>query len=385
MEIQEESLISVGEKVVPLTDIDMRFLSEVYGEKDVYLTLYLPAAGRENEELNRSFVDRRANSIRKVLSGELKKQFEKTLSMAEEYVSGEVAEGERGRIILACEPNSFLHVYRIPVEPERSMVLDTSPFLLPLARLRADYEDYGLVLVDSREARFFCIRSDSVEEREHLSTDLMNKHKKGGWSQMRFNHLRKESIKAFLSEVVDSLQDTCASTDIKGIVIAGPEDAKQKPVGMFPGDMGKRVLGIMDMPMDIPRNRMVEAGDAILREEEDSRVRRRAEELKAEIMKGGLAVQGTEAVRDALEQARVSVLLMARGASLPGWICERCQNLQANARPPEECERCGGPTSEVDFMEELYELAQRTGAEVEFVEKEDMPDTDEQVAAMLRY
>jgi peptide chain release factor subunit 1 len=92
-----------------------------------------------------------------------------------------------------------------------------------------------------------------------------------------------------------------------------------------------------------------------------------------------------EDVRDALEQGRVNTLLILKGSSVPGWICERCQNLQANARPPEECDRCKGPTSVVDVVEELYELAQRTAAEVEFVEKDDFPDQDHMVGALLRY
>lgn len=385
MQIQEDSLVSIGEKVFPVTDINIRSLSEVYDEQDVHLSLYLPVAGRENEELNHSFVSRRVNSIKKALSGELRKEFEKTLSMLEKYTSEKATDGERGRIIFACNSSSLLHVYRVPVEPERSMVLDTSPFLLPLAKLRAEYEDYGLVLVDSRESRFFCIRSDVVEEEKHLSTDLMNKHKKGGWSQMRFNRLRKESIKSFLSDVADNMRDTCVRTDIDKIVIAGPGDAKQQLMDILPSDLKMRVVGVIDVSMDISRDQMVEAGDSVMHEDESLTTQSLVEELKSEILRGGLAVHGAETVRDALEQGRVSVLIMVKGASLPGWICERCQNLQANARPPKECDRCGGPTSEVDLMEELYELAQRTGAEVEFVEKGSFLDSDEMVGALLRY
>jgi len=61
---------------------------------------------------------------------------------------------------------------------------------------------------------------------------------------------------------------------------------------------------------------------------------RRAEELRAEILKGGLAVRGVEATRDALSAGRVSVLVLLKDASIPGWICERCQALEARRRPP---------------------------------------------------
>ncbi len=112
---------------------------------------------------------------------------------------------------------------------------------------------------------------------------------------------------------------------------------------------------------------------------------RRAEELRAEILKGGLAVRGVEATRDALSAGRVSVLVLLKDASIPGWICERCQALEARRRPPEVCPSCGGPASPVDVVEELYELAVRTGAEVEFVEEDACLASSEGVGALLRY
>lgn len=369
---------------VPVTEIDIRALADIYAEKDVYLSVYLPLS-RENEHQNRIFVDSRVRAIKKVLPADLRSEFEKTFEMAENSILEPAVSGEKGRFIFACSSETFLHVYRLAVEPERSLVLDTSPFLLPLARLRADYEDYGMLLVDSREARFVCIRSDIAEEKRHLSTDLMNKHKKGGWSQMRFNHLRKEAIKSFFSEVAENVRGTCDELQTKGLIIAGPGDAKQQLLEMLPKNVQENVLDVIDLPMDISGNELVEAGDAVLHENELSESRKIAEELKSEILRGGLGLSGVEEVREALEQARVNILLIRKGSSIPGWICERCQNLQANARPPEECDRCGGPASTVDVVEELYELAQRTGAQVEFMEQDDLQDSDLVVGALLRY
>jgi peptide chain release factor subunit 1 len=381
-----DSLLEIhDDDLVPVTEIDVKNLAGIYDEQEVYLSAYLPVSGRENEHLNRIFVDSRIKAIRQVLSPELRELFESTLGMAEEYISSPPISGEKGRIVFACAPESFLRVYRLAVEPERSFVLDTSPFLLPLARLRGDYEDYGVLLVDSREARFTCIRSDIAEEREHLSTDLMNKHKKGGWSQSRFNHLRQGAIKAFLSEVADNVRNTCGELDTKGFVIAGPGNAKQQLLEMLSGEERDKVLGLVNLPMEVSRDELVEAGDSVLREKESETARMRTAEFRREVLTGGLAAGGVVAVRDALEQGRVNTLLILKEASVPGWICERCQQIRPNEKPPAECDRCGGPTSVVDVVEELYELAQRTGADVEFVDREDFPDPDYSVGALLRY
>ncbi|WP_342303734.1 Vms1/Ankzf1 family peptidyl-tRNA hydrolase [Methanolobus sp. ZRKC5] len=375
----------ISEDLMPVTEIDIRALAEIYAEKDIYFSVYLPVSGREHEHLNRIFVDSRVKAIKKALSSELRSEFEKTFDMAEPSIFEAPVSGEKGRIIFACSSESFLHVYRLAVETEQSLVLDTSPFLLPLARLRADYDDYGVLLVDSQEAKFTCVRSDLAEEKKHLSIDLMNKHKKGGWSQMRFNHLRKGAIKSFLSEVADNVKGTCDQLQTRGLVIAGPGEAKQQLMDLLSQDVRQSVLGVIDVAMDISRDELVEESDSVLHENELSTSKKKADELKNAILKGGLAVHGVEDVRDVLEQGRVNVLLVLKGSSVPGWICERCQNLQVNVQPPKECDRCGGPTSVIDVVEELYELAQRTGAEVEFVEKEDFLDSDDVVGALLRY
>lgn len=374
-----------SDDLLPVSDIDIRALADIYDERDIYLSVYLPFSGREHEHLNRVFVNSRVKAIKDALSSELRSEFEKTFEMAENHIFEAPISGEKGRIIFASSSESFLHVYRLSVEPEQAFVLDTSPFLLPLARLLADYRDYGVLLVDSREARFTCIRSDIAEEKEHLSTDLMNKHKKGGWSQSRFSNLRRGAVKSFLSEVADNVNDTCGELNTKGFVIAGPGNAKQQLMDLLPKDAKAKVLGVVDLPMDISGNELVDEGDHILKENEIAGSLKKANKFKSEILKGGLAVEGVADVRSALDQGRVNTLLILKGSSVPGWICERCQNLQPNARPPEKCDKCGGPTSVVDVVEELYELAVRTGADVEFMEKEDFPDSDYVVGALLRY
>jgi peptide chain release factor subunit 1 len=307
------------------------------------------------------------------------------MAMVDDLLFRKPIPGERGRIVFASAPATHLAVYRIGIEPVRAMVLDTSPFLLPLAKMRDDYMDYGVLLLDSKEARLFCVRSNVPEEMAHLSTDLMNKHKKGGWSQMRFNRLRKGAIRSFLSEVVEDVQDSCSRYRTRGIVIAGPGDAKRQFIEMLPVEMKKRVLAVVDLSIDAPEKDIVVVGDEIALEDERARSMERAEELRAEILKGGLAVQGVEATKDALNAGRVNVLVLLKNASIPGWICERCQIFEARKRPPETCPTCGGPTSSVNVVEELYELAVRAGAEVEFVEEDACLASSEGVGALLRY
>ena len=373
------------EGLLPVTEIDLRALSEIYDEKDVYLSVYMKSSSAAELDASRSFISSRFKAMDKSLpADDLRQPFRSTISLVEEAVASLPWKGERSRVIFACGPLSFLHVYRLGLEVEPLVVLDTSPFLLPLARLRDDYEDYGLLLLNSQEARFFTIRSRLLEEKSQSSIDLMNKHKKGGWSQMRYSRLRKGAIKSFLGEVVEDLARLEGLQNMRGLVIAGPGEAKIELMEMLSPQIKERVMGLLDVSMGVKPADLVEMGDRLALDKERSLSRERAAELRSAVLRGQLYATGADKVRDALQQGRVKSLLLLDGFLIPGWICESCQYFQEGSQP-ERCPRCNGRTSRVNILEELYELAQRTGAEVEFVEEDEFLRSLGGVGAILRY
>ena len=373
------------EGLLPVTEIDLRALSEIYDEKDVYLSVYMKSSSAAELDASRSFISSRFKAMDKSLpADDLRQPFRSTMSLVEEAMASLPWKGERSRVIFACGPLSFLHVYRLGLEVEPLVVLDTSPFLLPLARLRDDYEDYGLLLLNSQEARLFTIRSRLLEEKSQSSIDLMNKHKKGGWSQMRYSRLRKGAIKSFLGEVVEDLARLEGLQNMRGLVIAGPGEAKIELMEMLSPQIKERVMGLLDVSMGVKPADLVEMGDRLALDKERSLSRERAAELRSAVLRGQLYATGADKVRDALQQGRVKSLLLLDGFLIPGWICESCQYFQEGSQP-ERCPRCNGRTSRVNILEELYELAQRTGAEVEFVEEDEFLRSLGGVGAILRY
>ena len=372
------------DRLVAVTEIDLVAFSEIYHEMDIYLSIYMKSASTADLDASRSFVASRFRAMEKSLPPELQESFRKTVSLAQEATESPSWKGERSRVIFSSSPESFLHVYRMSLDCEPLVVLDTSPFLLPLARLRDDYLDYGLLLLDSQEAQLFVIRSRIVEEANRSSIDLMNKHKKGGWSQMRYNRLRKGAIKSFLTEVAEDVANMDNLQSMRGLVLAGPGEAKSQLLELFSPQIKDRVMGLLDVPMGTHPSELVKMGDQVALDHERSLSIKRAEELKANVLKGQLSAYGTDTVRDALTHGRVNTLIMLSDYVVPGWICEKCQHFQ-EGNQPEVCTQCGGRTSQVNVLEELYELAQRTGAEVEFVEEDEFLRSIGGVGAILRY
>ncbi|MDD4162155.1 MAG: Vms1/Ankzf1 family peptidyl-tRNA hydrolase [Methanothrix sp.] len=363
-------------RLTPISDIDLRALAETEDKKDLFLSIYLAANNRDDSLL----VQSKLKAMKRALPADLREAFQKTMDMIEPQLAAPSISGEKGRVIFASVARGFLKVFRLSVSLQPLMVLDSSPFLLPLARLKDDYQDYALLLLDSQEARLFVIRSDILEEKKKLSIDLMNKHKKGGWSQMRYNRLRSGAIKSFLTAVVEDLQGRLNLGEIKGLVVAGPGEAKGQLVVMLPIVWKEKLLGVVDISMQTSGGDLVKLGSVVTREERSAELYL-TERLKEAVLKGEGAAYGLAEVGKALEEGRVNHLLLSSGFALPSMICKKCHFTHEEG---ESCPTCGGQMQAMS-LERLYEQAERTGAKVAIVEGDEFLEAMGGVGALLRY
>jgi peptide chain release factor subunit 1 len=375
--MESTSKVKSQQTLTPINNIDLRSLAGAWDERDIFLTIYMTTNIRDDLP----FVTARLKAVEKALPRDLKEDFLKTKELVEPILEEPPVKGEKGRMIFASAPKSFLEFYRVGAEVEPIVVWDSSPFLLPLARLKEDYEDYGLLLLDSQEARLFLVRSGILEEKDRIKIDLMNKHKKGGWSQMRFNRLRKGAIKSFLSEVIDDLNALEDLSKMQGLVVAGPGEAKHQLVEMMPPALNDMVLGTVDLHMETPAGDLVKLGDEISRSDSHASSNALAKRLKEAVLRGRPAAYGLVEVRKALDDGRVNHLLISEGFALPEMICMSCHHVHVEG---EKCPTCGGEMAALR-LEELYEIAERTGAEVVLVEDDEFLESIGHVGAILRY
>ena len=78
----------------------------------------------------------------------------------------------------------------------------------------------------------------------------MNKHKKGGMSQARFQRLRKGAIRGFFSEVAEILGKYADEQ----IVLAGPGPSKIQFKDMLPKPLQDRIINVIDVDMGDEKN-----------------------------------------------------------------------------------------------------------------------------------
>ncbi|MDY6864450.1 MAG: Vms1/Ankzf1 family peptidyl-tRNA hydrolase [Halobacteriota archaeon] len=364
-------------------DINIKELSEIYDSenKDTFITLFLNI-----ESYDDKFLEKRKKSCISVLKGnkDLLTNFNRTVKMIERYLKKMAREKDlKGLALFASHKNNFFRAYKLRIPLEDMMVVDTSPYVRPLVRLIDEYESFGLVLLDSHRAEIYVVSSGKIEVEGERVSDIMNKHKKGGWSQARFQRLREGAIDHFLKGVVEDVEKISSDEEIKRIVIAGSGNAKKTFVDMIPAGIKSNVIDVIDVEFDQAEGRLISKAEKIVFEDEKKRSDGNIEKLREEILKDGLGVHGLKETLDAVENGQVDTLLVRKGLKVRGWICEKCQSVgQGHVKI---CPNCESETSEADMIEEIIEFAERKETVIDFVEGNQMLEKLGGIGGLLRY
>jgi len=352
-----------------LSDL-IRKLSEIYDadSKDTFVTVYL------SKKTGEKYINQRENSCLKLLDKDEQQNFESTLEMVKKALKQSTS---HYLAIFASSKHHLLEVYPLPIELHDSFVVDSSPYIRPLARIQDEFESYTLVLVNTHQAKIYSVSLGEFTQEKRLSKDIMNKHKKGGWSQPRFQRLRKGAIHEFFTEVVEYLEKHADNH----LVLAGPGTAKKQFFDMLPQHLQKKVIDTLDVDIDDEQELFEMSSDA-MEDYETKQGVQAVDRLKQEILKDGLAVYGLEETLQAAQNGQVDTLIIQKDYKLKGCLCEHCQLVKAG--PIKDCPLCGGPTTEADVVEEIIEFALRTNAQIEFTDAEALHELGH-IGALLRF
>jgi peptide chain release factor subunit 1 len=365
-----------------LEDIDLRELSEVSDTKPSFVSVYLNAKVNEPEK----FLSRREKECLDALKKEkeLRQIFQENMEQIRDFLEhGKRSEKAKSFAIFSSSPLNFFEGYLLTIEVENQLIVDTSPYIRPLALLEEEWESFAIVLLDHSNAKLYLISSAVISDTKRMHKDIMNKHKKGGCSQMRFQRLRKGAIDQFFKEVAEKLESLLEKEKVRRIILAGPGNAKKEIEDYLPEHLKAKVIAIIDEDIDVPEGQLL--SDSLHdffkkeREEENEMV----QDLKAEILKDGLVVYGIDETLRAVTEGRAELLLISMGKKAKGWKCEICNLFRSGAL--ETCYNCGKEVFTVDVIEEMVEAAENMGTTLEFIKDNEFLDELGGVAAFLRY
>jgi peptide chain release factor subunit 1 len=289
---------------------------------------------------------------------------------------------------------------------------DSTFYIEPLEQMFAEKEIFGLFLIDRRECTIGMLRGNRVELLKYMTSQVPGKHGRGGQSQRRFERLTEIAAHEWFVKCGEKASAIFqAEENMKGILIGGPGPTKEYFVNenYLHYEVQKKIIEKFDTGYtdEYGLKELVSAASETMSNLKISKEKKIMKNFLKEITKtvGSLSVYGEQHVRKALEMSVVDTLLLSENlrkyriklkCSSCGYSEMRTISEEALKEfTPPVCSKCNKTTpmeieSKVDLIDELSDIAEKTGCKVEFIsldseEGDSLYSAFSGIAGILRY
>jgi peptide chain release factor subunit 1 len=344
----------------------------------LYLDLRPNEHGRDQFELflRKEFCDR-VNTY--PASGPERDSLDRDAAKIRDSVAA-VSPSANGLAVFACHAADLFEAIELaaPVGAHHVHISDR-PHLYPLARLVDEYPRYLAVLTDSQSARIFVFATNATEKTEQIEGEKTKHHKKGGWSQARYQRHVENFHLHHIKEVADAVARIVRDDKIDRVFVSAEEVVMPLLREHLPKDVSDRIVDVLKLDVRAPEREILDATFSALRRKDAESDRERVDALIGAYRAGGLGCVGVEATRRAFELGQVDELLIT--ASAEALSAGRA----APETPPTGTTADAERTSEERIADELIVSARNTSAKIRFVEDTALLAPFGGVGAFLRF
>jgi peptide chain release factor subunit 1 len=278
-----------------------------------------------------------------------------------------------------------------------------------LKEMMAPNDFYAIMTIDKNESTIAQLVGKKYEILGHFTSMVPGKTRAGGQSSVRFERLREEAMQDFFKKSAEKFNAYFEPyiPRIKGVLIGGPGMTKNYFIEkkVIHHELEKKIMGIVDTAYTDEGGirELVQKSQDLLKDSELVKERQILDKFLGEVAKDGLATYGQTEVEKALDERRISVLIISE--DIPWTVfkkyCEHCENSEIelvkeieNFKESEmRCTKCNSrveTTEEISYLDYMIDKAKETGAQVRVISTE----TNEGkhfyegfggIAALLRY
>jgi len=255
-------------------------------------------------------------------------------------------------------------------------------------------ETYGILLLDSSEATFATLKGRRLDIVQNITSGIPGKHRAGGQSARRFERIREARLQDFFKRVGEHANEIFLSIPgLKGVILGGPGPMKFdfKKGKYLDYRLREKIIATIDTAYTSEQGveEIFEKAPEIMKNIRYIEEKRIVQKFLYEVGHDtGLATYGEKEVRRALKSSLVDTLLLSEALDTTRVKveCTSCgyvyhKTMKAAEIPDFEqsissdpCPKCGVPAFQVveekDIIEELAELAEQAGSDVEIISTE---------------
>jgi len=289
-----------------------------------------------------------------------------------------------GLALFVCWALDFLLAVPLDAPVRDEVIVDSSPYIRPLAELQDEYETFAVVAADNKRTAIYLVTAATAEAPEQVKGNIKNHVRKGGWSQQRYERRRDKQLLHYAKEIAERLAELDRSEPFDRIVMVGSKETLGEIRNVLPAHLARQVIGEQSLDLKADRDSIDEQIFELFFAAEREAEKQLWERIRGEHLRGGLGAVGAADVLAAAQAGRVEKMVVARNLQIEGVRCRECETLSLGK--PDVCPKCGADSLfAVGVVNEIVELLARTGAEADFVDP--LPGLSEVggIAALLRY
>ena len=292
--------------------------------------------------------------------------------------------GTHGLAIFCSAPTDTLEIVRLAHAVEPLAVVDSIPWLEPLAALLAP-GDWAVVILSRRAARLLRGGPDGLAEFAVLEDDVYRRHAQGGWSQARYQRGIEEQVAAHVRRVAEVLFVAHQHRPFGHLAIVCADELRPVIKDSLHPELRAVLAGTIDVDLERASVSDIARRVAPLVQRIDSdRELALIASLEHALGTNGPAAAGLADVLSALEQERVETLFVPERPHLKAGLCPTCDRLSVDGGVT--CPLDGQPLADVDAVEYAIERAIRQDAQI--IVSHTSPawlDQHGEIAAVLRW
>jgi peptide chain release factor subunit 1 len=272
-----------------------------------------------------------------------------------------------------------------PPEPISTFMYrcDSEFYTETLWNMLAEKKNYGLLVIDRSEATIGVLKGKRIVTVKNIQSLVPSKHGRGGQSALRFERLIEIAAHEFYTKVAETANEAFSQVpDLQGVLIGGPGPTKDYFVKeeYLHHELRKKIVNTYDTGYtdEYGLKELVERAKESLQDLDLIREKRLMMRLMEEIRKseGSLAAYGEDQVRRALQIGAVDTLLISEGlrkrrVHVKCPACNWTGDLTVDSADNVKCPQCPSSQavveSDADFVDELYEQAEKVGSHVELL------------------
>ena len=360
---------------------DLKKLAEMSTSERAFLSVYL-AGSHSVAGLEKKF-----ERIRRLLrtggpEKDEKEYFDDNVRLVTEYLDRCTLKAG-ALCIFSCQVLDVFRTIPLSVHVEDLIRIDSSPFIRPLAELMEEHATAAVVVADNKKARIFVVSMAETGSEEVIRGNVKNHVKVGGWSQQRYERRRDNELHKYALEIVEAVAKIGSSEDINHILMVGSKETLRAIHENMPHELQNKVV---EKAIDLSKGDSSVNKDImeLFREGELTTGLEHWEKIRAEYLRGGLAVIDPEEVLHMAKAQRIEYVVVDRTLQPPGMRCRNCHNL--NIGPVKSCLACGSQSLyEVEVFNEILDMVYLSGGTAHFTDPIQTLTDSGGIAAHLRY